>query len=227
MSININIKEKAINLRREGKTYSEILKEINVAKSTLSEWLKSVGLSKTQKQVITEKRRAAQLRGAKAKKDKRIRVSSEIVSTAEKEIGRITDRELWLIGTALYWAEGAKEKEYAPGIGIGFSNSDSRMIKLFLKWLMEICKIPKNEICFEIYVHDNHKNELERFKEYWSKITGFSLDYFNTIYFKKNIIKTKRKNVGDLYFGLLRVKVLRSSTLNRKVQGWIKGIVNG
>ncbi len=51
-----NLKEKAIELRRKGFSYSEILKEILVAKSTLSIWLKEVGLSISQKQKITAKR---------------------------------------------------------------------------------------------------------------------------------------------------------------------------
>jgi hypothetical protein len=152
------------------------------------------------------------------------RISSDFVSKAENEIGAMTKRELWLIGTALYWAEGSKEKEYSPGEGVKFSNSDAKMIRLFLKWLTDICKIPKNQIGFEIYVHNNYKSELGRFKEFWSKETGFPIDLFNTVYFKKNKINSKRKNIGDLYFGLLRVKVFKSSTLNRKIQGWIKGI---
>ena len=56
-------KEKAINLRKEGKTYSEILSVVPVAKSTLSLWLHSTKLAKKQKQRITEKRLAGSLLG--------------------------------------------------------------------------------------------------------------------------------------------------------------------
>lgn len=38
----------AIELRKRGLSYSEILMQVPVAKSTLSIWLHSVGLSKTQ-----------------------------------------------------------------------------------------------------------------------------------------------------------------------------------
>ncbi|OGZ92998.1 MAG: hypothetical protein A2528_01620 [Candidatus Staskawiczbacteria bacterium RIFOXYD2_FULL_37_9] len=60
--------------------------------------------------------------------------------------------------------------------------------------------------------------------KYWSDCTGFSKNNFSHIYFKKNKINTKRKNVGENYFGLLRVCVKRSSTLQRKIEGWISGI---
>ena len=225
--INVRKKElniEAVNLRRSGKTYSEILKVIPVAKSTLSEWLRDVGIAKHQKQAFTEKRRLASLSGGLARRRQRIETFDRITGLAEKDIGKITKRELWLIGIALYWAEGSKEKEYAPGSGIIFSNSDSQMVALFLKWLFEIIGISKNEIHCELYIHDNHKDNVPKFQKFWSDKTGLPLEYFKWVYFKKNKINTPRKNKGDLYFGLLRVKVCASSSLNRKVTGWVRGI---
>ena len=220
----IELKVEAIALRKSGKTYSEILEIVPVAKSTLSDWLKSVGIAKSQRLAFTEKKRLASLSGGKAKREQRIKKYNQIVGDAEKEIGKMTKRELWLIGTALHWAEGGKEKEYAPGIGVSFSNSDPKMIALFIRWLMEIIGIPKDKIKCEIYIHDNYKNEIPRFQKFWSEKTGFPVADFNTIYFKRNKIKTLRKNVSDLYFGVLRVKVSCSSTLNRKITGWVSGI---
>ena len=104
-------KEKAIKLRKQGFSYSEILKKITVSKSTLSLWLRSVGMAKQQKQRITKKRIIGALKGAKARKDQRIQITKEIKDKARKEIANIDDKNLWLIGTALNWAEGGKEKE--------------------------------------------------------------------------------------------------------------------
>lgn len=222
--MKIDLKNKAIALRKEGNTYSEIMKVIPVAKSTLSEWLRSVGMVKEVKQIFTEKRRLASLRGGQAKRKQRIDKFNLITNIAEKEIGKISSRELWLLGIALYWAEGSKEKEGRPGTGISFSNSDYQMVNLFLKWLMEIINVPKEEIGFEIYIHDSYRSEVARFQKYWSEKTGLPLSYFNTIYYKRIKINTKRKNVGDLYNGQLRVKVYRSSSLNRQVTGWVRGI---
>ena len=222
--MRLDLKEKAIELRKSGKTYSEILKVVPVAKSTLSEWLRSVGISKEYKVVFTEKKRLAGLRGGLSRKNKRIETQSHIIGIAENEVGKISTRELWLIGVALYWAEGSKEKEGRPGTGISFSNSDYQMINLFLKWLLEVISVPKEEIGCEIYIHDSYRDEIPRFQKYWSTKTGLPLSYFNTVYFKRIKINTKRKNVGDLYNGQLRVKVCRSSSLNRQVTGWIRGI---
>jgi hypothetical protein len=183
-----------------------------------------VGLAKRQKQRLTEKRLTAALRGAQAKKDRRITISEEIKSKARKEIGGISKRELWLIGINLYWAEGTKQKEHNVSQKVRFSNSDPGMIKLFLKWLQKICKIPKEDIYFRISLHETAKNKLNEVQKYWSNITGFPINNFQKIDWKKHKINTKRKNIGEKYFGLLNVYVRKSTNLNRKIAGWIEGI---
>lgn len=224
MQSKILEKNKAIELRKQGLSYSEILERIPVAKSTLSLWLKSVKLANSQKQELTDKKLAGMRRGWEACHKKRILITETIKSAAEKEVSELTKRELWLIGVALYWGEGSKEKDSRPGSGIKFSNSDPRMIKIFLKWLLEIVQEKQEKIYFEIYIHENCKNRLDQIISYWSDCTGFLRDNFTRIYFKKNKINTKRENIGKNYYGLLRVGVKSSSALQRKIDGWISGI---
>ncbi len=218
------LKQKAIKLRKQGKTYSEILTEVSVAKSTLSLWLKEVGLSISQKQRITEKRKQAQRRGADAQRNKRIKKQNFLIQKAQSEIGSISNRELWLLGIALYWAEGSKEKETHYGSRASFSNSDPRMIALFIKWLRQCIKIPTEDIFADLYIHESHKDKIDEVLKKWSSILKLPLSFFKHTYLKKNKINTKRKNTGALYIGLLRVNIKASSDLNRKITGWIKGI---
>lgn len=219
-----NYKIKAVALRKKGLSYSEILRQVPVAKSTLAVWLHSVGLSKKQKQRLTDKKIASALRGGARKKEIRIQKTQVIFQEAAKDIKSISQKELFLIGVVLYWTEGSKEKEQHPGSGVQFCNSDPYMIKLFLKWLYDICKISKKRIDFDIYIHENSKNNLESVIDYWSKHTGFTKEIFKHIYFKKNKIKTNRKNIGNSYYGVVKIKVKSSSDLLRKIAGWIQAI---
>jgi hypothetical protein len=221
MILKIKEKEKAIKLRINGFSYSEILKEIPVAKSTLSLWLKSVGLAKEQKQRITEKRIAGSLRGAKARRDQRIKITKEIKDKARKEVKRINEKDLWLIGIALYWAEGAKEKEWGTRAGIKFSNSDPKMILFFLKWLKNTFSVGNSELVYELYIHETAN--IENAQKYWSNLLSIPEKKIRT-YFKKSKIRTTRKNTGDSYHGLITVKVNKSSNLNRMIDGWTEGI---
>lgn len=215
-------KEKAIELRKRGLSYREILEEVIVAKSTLSLWLRSTGLAKRQKQRLTEKRLAAALRGAMKRRDQKLAITKEIKEKARQEIGEISDRELWLIGTALYWAEGTKEKEHGHLVVLG--NSDPYLVNLFIKWLIKTCKIPKENIYFRIYLHESTEKRLLEVRKYWSEITGFPIENFQKVTWKKHKINTKRKNIGENYYGLLKIGVRRSVNLNRKIAGWTEGI---
>ncbi len=217
-------KEKAIKLRREGKTYSEILKEVSVAKSTLSEWFSDVKLSIPEKKRLSANKLAAARRGGIAKHNQRLQKIEEIKSESLSDVKNISKRELLLIGTTLYWAEGSKEKDYYPGSGIRFSNSDPKMLVVFLRFLKEILRVSNDRIVFEIYIHLNSKNNIEVVKQYWAGILGQKMSKLDRVYYKKNNILTKRRKKDDLYYGLIRVKVKSSSDLLRKIAGWSEGI---
>lgn len=218
-------KEKALKLRRGGETYSAILSKVPVAKSTLALWLKEANLSTPENHKFTERKRLASLRGGQAKKKQRIDKQNKILAKSKSEIGALSYHELFIIGTMLYWAEGSKEKEYQPGSTFAFSNMDPRMIKIMLIWLFKVCKINKNMLIFNIFLHETHRARTEEIKRFWAKITGFPVDNFGTIYWKKNkLSKTKRRNTEALYHGVLKIKVRQSSELVRKIAGWSEGI---
>jgi transcriptional regulator with XRE-family HTH domain len=218
------LRSQAIQLRKKGLSYAEILRKVPVAKSTLSLWLRSVALSKPQHQKLTRKKLEAARRGGEAKRVQRIATTEKIYESAIREIHSISKRELWFMGVMLYWAEGSKEKEYRPGAGIDFSNSDPRMIQLFLKWLTDVCGVERERIYFGIFIHENSRHRVDVVREHWMNHTGFSSKHFTYTYFKKHNPRTKRKNISHTYMGNLRIRVKASSTLVRKVEGWVRGI---
>lgn len=214
----------AISLRKEGLSLREIRTRVPVAKSTLSVWFKEVHLSRPQKQRLTQKRLDAAMRGAMKRKSDRITATELIYQEAGRDIGAISDRELWLMGIMLYWAEGAKQKEYSPSNSLKFSNSDPAMIRLFVKWLNEICEIPLDSLRFDVYIHETARRTREELFSYWAKKINVPVSLFKGLYFKKGNIKTKRKNTNEGYFGLVSLRVYRSTAFNRKITGWVQGI---
>ena len=209
---------KAITLRKKGLSYREILRQVQVAKSTLSLWLRDVGLAEKQKQVLSEKRRAAALRGAAKRREQRLTSTHAIELLAQKEVGRFDNKPLWLAGVMLYWAEGAKQNTINVSQGVKFSNSDCGMIKLFLKWLTEICGVAQKDIKCELYIHQNDK--VKEATRYWNRqLIPLKVE---ATYFKRNKVTTNRKNVKDEYHGLITARVCRSTNLNRKITAWIR-----
>lgn len=210
-------KERAIAFRKEGLSYREILSKVPIAKSTLSLWLRDVGLSKRQKQRLTQKRLGAAFRGGAKRREQRIIATQLSAHQAKEEFAHIENRWLWLAGIMLYWAEGSKQKINNVSQGVKFSNSDVVMICLFLHWLEVIANIPSERIKCELYIH--RSGDVAKAIQYWNQ--HLAPLKIGATYFKTNKILTVRKNIGDEYNGLVTVRVRRSTSLNRKITAWI------
>ncbi len=218
----IQEQKKAIELRRRGFSYSEILNDISASKSTLSLWLREIKLTREQTQRLIQKRLSAASKGAKKKREQRLLITNKIIDIAVKELGRLDRKIFWLVGVALYWAEGNKQKEHNISQGVKFSNSDPVMVKFFYKWLIEICQINFKDISFELYIHRGC--DEKSVKIFWSKILELDADIFFKIRYKPNKFVSYRKNKGENYNGLIRINVFKSTNFNRKISGWIKGL---
>jgi hypothetical protein len=216
-------KEKAITLRKRGLSYNEIRNQIKVSKSSLSLWLRSVGLSKQQKQRLTKKKRISIRKGWEKWHAQRLEKAERIKTKARREIPKVTHENLFLMGTMLYWAEGTKEKPWRSST-VKLNNTDPRMLHIFLQWLTVICKVPKKDIRFEIYLHKNSINNVTKVQKYWSHSLNIPIQELSRVYFKKTKIKTKRHNTGIDYYGGVTVRVKKSTDLNRKITGWIEGV---
>lgn len=205
---------KAIQLRKNGHSYNEIQKTVPVSKSTLSKWLKSINLSPNQKKRIEILGNKGRKRGNYVRKQIRKNKIAKIKENSQKLIKEISDKELWLVGISLYWAEGNKQRSKSQSGRVQFSNSDWKMIKIFITWLSKFENISADSLIYEIYIHETKKNEAEIIKRYWSKKIGVSTSLFDRIYLKKT--KSKRTYHNETYHGLMRVTVRKSTDLNRK-----------
>jgi hypothetical protein len=118
----------------------------------------------------------------------------------------------------LYWAEGFKKDNQ-----VGFSNSDSLMIKLFVLWLRNCCGVESERLRFRIGVNEQHKARVVVIEEYWSNFLGVSKNQFQKPFFQKSQWKKVYEN-SDQYYGVLRVRVTKSTDLLRLIMGWINGL---
>ncbi len=76
----------------------------------------------------------------------------------------------------------------------------------------------------EIWIHENNAYRINEVISFWAEKLQCPEGYFTRVYYKKHKVKTNRRNVGEAYHGLVRVRVKKSSTLVRKITGWTKGI---
>lgn len=216
--MKLHEKNKAIELRNKGYSIRTIAKTLNVAKSSVSIWVRNVKLSNDQLNHLAqngytteaiEKRRQARLKNEQTKRQL-------VIDNARKEIKETTGYELRLMGTMLYWAEGGKTRRL-----VRFSNGDSKMILIMMKFFREVCEVPEAKFRGYIHIHP-HLNHIEA-ERYWSNISNIPIKQFFKTYRNKNVSsKNKRKT---LPYGVLDIYVL-DTNLFYKITGWAKEIFN-
>lgn len=179
------LKEQAIRLRLEKQIgYGAIRSQVPVAKSTLSVWLREFPLSEER---ILELKRAGLSRG-EASRERFINTMREKrreKDTAEykkylKKFGKVSRKTFFISGLILYLAEGSKTSYYA----ISLANTDSRVIKFFVKWLCYFFKISKSKLRAQLHLYENM--DLEKEKKFWKNELGFSDLQFYKSYITKN-----------------------------------------
>ncbi len=200
MAKNIE-KKKALELRKKGYSYSQIRKEINVSKSTLSVWLADYPLSKS---------RIDELRGKSAKRIEKFRITMrkkrdatelESFKIVKKEFGQLSSREILIAGLFLYWGEGTKAASYTTAL----SNTDPDVMRFYMKWL-NLLGVGNDQVVVRLHLYRgmNIDNEVE----YWSDYLKIPIQCFRKPYIKKSKLSDitylsgfKHGTCNILYYG--------------------------
>lgn len=213
----------ARELRKNGIGIKTIAYKLGVSSSTVSLWCRDIVLNADQ---ITELERRSRdpyygrrLLYTQKQQAERKRKVKTLFEEGRKEVGVLTKRELFVIGIALYWAEGFKKDNL-----VGFSNSDPEMIILFVEWLNS-CGIPQNRLKFRLGLNESYRNSVGEIEQFWQKILKVDKSQFQKPFFQQVKWKKIYDNQNE-YHGVLRVRVSKSTDLLRKIHGWIGGLRN-
>ncbi len=197
------LREQAIQLRLQGKTYGQIKRELGVQKSTLSGWLQKLPLTDDQQKTLVQNRESAWDLGREkyraTRQKQRLERLQKVFSEQEKELLPLTKRELFLAGLFLYWGEGEK----THGV-ITISNTDPRIITFAMYWMTKCLEIPKEKIKVQLHLYkDMHQQEAINF---WANKLKISKEQFRKPYIKKSnreglTYKSFGHGTCKLYFG--------------------------
>jgi hypothetical protein len=215
-----DLRAKARELRTHGWTYDQIQVELGCSKSSISLWVRD--LPKPERRRSTEEASAIARRGWEATLRRREEERRQTKAAAMHAVGELSDREVFLAGVALYWAEGAKDKPYSRRERLHFINSDPNVIGFFLRWL-DTLGMERDRLRFRVSIHESaHVTDAEAF---WAGLVGVDPSAFQKATLKKHNPKTKRKNTEQAYRGCLIIYVLGSADLCRRMEGAWYGIV--
>lgn len=213
-------RDKAIFLRNQGLSYSDILKKLPISKGSLSYWLRDVKLNTFYQKDIENRILNNRVKFLEYNRVRSNRIKAEkqvLYNKSKDEIRGISDQELKLIGIGLYWAEGYKANSWKTA---SFTNSDPGMISLMMRWFREICGVREERFRLKVQTHDN--KTVKRIEEFWSDITGIPLSQFTkaTVTISKS---SKLIRGNTLPYGTLQIRVSDIKLLT-KIKGWIKGL---
>jgi hypothetical protein len=214
----IKLREKAIQLRLSGQTYSQIRRDLRVSKSTLSKWLSKLPLTIDQQDLVSQSQsRAKEVAVERYRSTVQNRRQNRLKEVFDKQIKKLlplSEKELFLAGLFLYWGEG--EKTHGR---VSISNTDPRIVKFSLYWMVKILKIPKNRIKVQLHLYkDMDPKESIIF---WSE----ALELPQGQFYKPYIKKTNREGLTYKSFGHGTCKLYHGNVeLSEKVAMSIKAI---
>jgi len=121
------------------------------------------------------------------------------------------------MGAALYWAEGSK------GSKLSFVNSDPQMILFMYRWFQESLGVKNEEFIVRVFINEMHAPRISVVVAFWKNLLNLPKDQFRSTVF----IKTKQRKVyenHDMYYGMLALRIRRSTHLLYKIEGLINAI---
>jgi transposase len=216
-----DLRDRARELRLQGWTYDQIQVELGCSKSSISLWVRDLPTPERRKRTREESSAIAK-RGWEATLRLREEERQQTKQSAAEEVAQMTDRELFLVGVGLYWAEGSKSKPYRRQERVTFVNSDPGMITLFLAWLNLLCVEPER-LRFAVQIHETA--DVASAEEFWADHVGVERATFLKTTLKKHNPSTNRKNTDENYYGCLRIDVRSGADLYRRIDGWWSGMV--
>ncbi|MFE6398801.1 hypothetical protein [Streptomyces alboflavus] len=214
-----DLRERARQLRLQGWTYDRIQAELGCSKSSISLWVRD--LPKPEPRYSPEEQRGLMREGLRKYRDAQGERREQLKVAARAEIGEMSDRELFLLGVGLYWAEGAKSKPYARRESVLFVNSDPDMINVYLAWL-DLLGVAPERLRYRVMIHESA--DVAAAERFWADVVRVDVAVFQRTTLKKHNPKTVRKNTGDDYHGCLVVTVRQGADLYCRIEGWWKGI---
>jgi len=217
----LELKTKAIKLRKQGFSYSEIRKEVNVSRSTLSLWCRDVAISEKQALRLSRKRLEGSERGRiiGAKKQQRMRIerTKQLVNQGIGDIKHMTKKERFYAGAGLYLGDGCKGDR-----SVDFSNTNPEIIRFMMQWFRDFCEVPDDKFRGAIWIHSDLS--VKTAIRFWSNLTNIPESNFHKTYIAKLKKGSNKIRKNHHKYGVFKIRVCDVS-LQRKIRGWMAGIL--
>lgn len=218
MKARLQDKKLAIELRKQGFSYKEIQEQVPVSKSLLSGWFKHLDLTKDEEEYLKSRMEDRKDKGriSSTISNRNRRIEREVVAfeAAKTLFDKHKNHSDFLVGVALYWAEGSKRTGEFQ-----FINSDPEMITFMYAWIQKYLDIDKDDIKIRLFIHKIPG--YENIDLFWANILSTQPDLFEKTIYKPTQHSIKK---NPNYKGCLRLSISGIYHL-RVVKAWQKLLI--
>ncbi len=186
----IKDRQKAIELRMKGRSYSQIKSELGISKSTLHYWLRDYPLTKAEVYALQHSDARIEKYRETMQKKRNERMYA-YYKEQKKKLLPLSRRELFVAGLFLYWGEGAKSDRNTVYI----NNTDPSVLKFALVWMTKSLNILKDDIHITLHLYNDMNIEEEI--NFWSNELKMPRATFDRPYIKQS----QRININHKGFG--------------------------
>ncbi len=174
-------RSRAIELRKQGKSYSQIKNIIKVSKSTLSIWLQDLPLPEKRLRELRDWNQSRIENYRETRRKQREAILNDIYKIEKRKILPLTAKEIFIGGLFLYWGEGTKVKLSSEAI---LSNTNPAITKAFIHWLENSFDIDRADIKIRLQLY----KDMDPVEEvhYWAKILSVKKSQFRKPYIKQS-----------------------------------------
>ncbi|MEU1751462.1 resolvase [Micromonospora matsumotoense] len=211
----------AVALRGEGCSVNDIAVRLGVAKSTAYLWVRHLPLDPDEEAAAERQARARVMTAGRwaAHRAARDAEQAQVRIGMRELVGQLADREVLLLGAALYWCEGTKSKPWRRHDHVQFVNTDAGLLRLFLRFLAA-CGVDRSVPTYRVSIHESA--DAAAAERWWAETLELPPDRFRRATLKRHQ-PTTRHNTGEDYRGCLVIDVPRSRELYWKIEGIVAG----
>jgi hypothetical protein len=204
-------------LRRKGMSMNEIIQKTGYSKASVSNWTSDIILTKKQREKLSLKGRSMESIERRRKSRMLNEAKKRQITTdkAKEDFFDLSQRDLKIIGSVLYWGEGGKTKRGMARL----SNSDPVIIKVMMRYFREICGVPDSK--FRASVHTFTHANIEKTIGHWVGVSGIPREHFYKPYIKPSSASLNKRET--LPFGTMDIYVCDTKVF-LSIMGWIEKI---
>lgn len=211
----------AQNLRDAGYSYNMIQEKLGISKSTLSNWFRDRPF--TPNRQVLNRIQYGPIKSAEKSHNKKVTEIEELLKIGVSEVGKLTKRDLWLLGLGIYIGEGTKSFD-----NVRLANADPMVIKVAIRWFKEVIGLSNKNISIRLHLYPDTKEQV--CVKYWQNITKLPKQSFYKSHIDNREGKSKVKR-NKLPFGTAHIIIRANGNkdygvrLSRLIKGWIQGVV--